>query len=282
MIISGTARLAGVVGWPVEHSRSPRLHGYWLDHYRIDGAYVPLAIRPEDLARALRALPMLGFAGVNVTIPHKEAALGLVDSLDPVASRVGAVNTIVITAEGRLCGSNTDGYGFLENLRAGAPSWDPTAGPATVLGAGGAARAVIVALLDAGVPEIRLLNRTRTRADALVALGRARIRVYDWHDDRPALARATLLVNATSLGMAGQPTLDVDLTSLAKGAVVSDIVYVPLMTDLLARAKAEGYVAIDGLGMLLHQARPGFAAWFGREPAVTDTLRTFVLSDLAE
>ena len=282
MIISGKAKLAGVLGWPVDHSRSPRLHGYWLDHYGIDGAYVPLAVAPDDLQAALRALPSLGFAGVNVTIPHKEAALRLVDDPDPVAARIGAVNTITVGRDGRLLGANSDGFGFIENLRAGAPDWRAAAGPAVVLGAGGAARAIVVALLDAGARELRIVNRTRARAETLAELGGGRCRVVDWADRGPALDGAALLVNTTSCGMAGQPPLDISLRPLAPGAVVNDIVYVPLKTDLLTRAAAEGFAAVDGLGMLLHQARPGFEAWFGRRPAVTDTLRAFVLSDLVD
>jgi len=282
MIISGKAKLAGVLGWPVDHSRSPRLHGYWLDHYGIDGAYVPLAVAPDDLQAALRALPSLGFAGVNVTIPHKEAALRLVDDPEPAAARIGAVNTITVGRDGRLLGANSDGFGFIENLRAGAPDWRAAAGPAVVLGAGGAARAIVVALLDAGARELRIVNRTRARAETLAKLGGGRCRVVDWADREPALDGAALLVNTTSCGMAGQPPLDISLRPLAPGAVVNDIVYVPLKTDLLTRAAAEGFAAVDGLGMLLHQARPGFEAWFGRRPAVTDTLRAFVLSDLVD
>ena len=280
MIISGKAKLAGVIGWPVDHSRSPRLHGYWLDHYGIDGAYIPLAVAPDDLQAALRALPVLGFSGVNVTIPHKEAVLGLVDEVDPAAARIGAVNTITIGRDGRLIGANSDGFGFLENLRDGAPDWRAGDGPAVVLGAGGAARAVVVALLDAGVGELRVVNRTRARAEALAELDRGRCRVFDWADREAALDGAAMLVNTTSCGMAGQPPLDILLNRLAPGAVVTDIVYVPLKTDLLARAAAEGFTAIDGLGMLLHQARPGFEAWFGRRPVVSEGLRAFVLSDL--
>ncbi len=282
MIISGEAKLAGVIGWPVSHSRSPRLHGYWLEHYGIDGAYIPLAVDPDDLSSVLRLLPAMGFAGVNITIPHKEAALGAVDEVDAASARIGAVNTVTIGRDGRLFGSNTDGFGFLENLRAAVPGWSADRGPAVVLGAGGAARSIVVALLDADVRELRLLNRTRARADKLATLGRSRIHVYDWDDQQQALDRAALLINSTSLGMSGQPTLDLPLDRLAPGAVVNDIVYVPLKTDLLAQATAAGYTAVDGLGMLLHQARPGFEAWFGRRPAVTDTLRAFVLSDLAE
>ena len=278
MIPSGHARLAGVFGWPVAHSRSPRLHGYWLDHYRIDGAYVPLAVPPEYLAEALRALPLLGFAGANVTLPHKERALGLVDEADAPARRIGAVNTVTVDDGGRLHGRNTDGFGFIENVRAGAPAWAPE-GTAVVLGAGGTARAVAVALSDAGVREIRLVNRTEERAKAVAdAVGNA-VRVVPWAERARALAHAGLLVNTTTLGMTGQPPLDLDLAALPATAVVTDAVYDPVETPLLAAAKARGLTTVDGLGMLLHQARPGFEAWFGIAPEVTPELRAFVLAD---
>ncbi|MEI6558556.1 MAG: shikimate dehydrogenase [Rhodospirillaceae bacterium] len=274
MILSGKARLAGVIGWPVGHSRSPRLHGYWLETCGIDGAYLPLAVSPERLADAIRALPALGFRGANVTVPHKEAALRLMDRVDPVAARIGAVNTIVVGADGTLEGRNTDAYGFMTNLRQGASGWRPAAGPALVLGAGGAARAVVAALVDAGVPEVRLYNRTRAKAEALACAIGGPIRVVP----DPDPAGAGLLVNTTTLGMAGQPPLDLDLTGLPLTAVVTDIVYTPLITPLLAAARARGNPSVDGLGMLLHQAVPGFEAWFGLRPEVTPELRAFVLN----
>jgi shikimate dehydrogenase len=276
------------MGWPVGHSLSPLLHGYWLTTHAIDGAYVPLAVKPEDFADAVRMLPKLGFAGANVTIPHKQAAMACVDELDEVAARIGAVNTIVVRRDGRLWGTNTDAYGFLENLKAKHPAWDPAAGPAVVIGAGGAARAVVVALLDAGVASVRLTNRSRERADRLqsdlsaAARGEdrasPRIEVTDWDLRSVSLAGAGLLVNTASLGMTGQPALDLDLEHLPKDAAVYDIVYVPLETDLLKAARAAGHPTIDGIGMLLHQARPGFAAWFGIEPVVNQALTTYVLS----
>ncbi|RMD61953.1 MAG: shikimate dehydrogenase [Alphaproteobacteria bacterium] len=281
MILSGRARVAGVVGWPVAHSRSPRLHGYWLEEYRIDGAYVPLLVRPESLPRALRGLADAGFRGLNVTLPHKEAALALCDEVDALARRIGAVNTLVFEG-GRILGSNTDAFGFLENLREQAPRWSPGDGPAAVLGAGGAARAVIVALLEAGVPRIMLANRTQARARILAAELQAtglkgRIEVVPWSQQAATLAEAALLVNTTTLGMEGQPPLEIPLTRLPPGAVVADIVYTPLETPLLAAARARGHTVVDGLGMLLHQARPGFEAWFGVAPQVTPALRAFVL-----
>ncbi|HEX9767881.1 MAG TPA: shikimate dehydrogenase [Kiloniellales bacterium] len=277
MIPSGRARLAGVMGWPIEHSLSPRVHGYWLEHHRIDGVYVPLAVAPRDLERALTALPALGFRGVNLTLPHKERALGLCHEADDLARRIGAVNTIVVR-DGKLIGSNSDGFGFLENLKAGAPGWRPEAASAVVLGAGGAARAVVAALIDAGAPQVRIVNRTRPRAEELAASLGGAISVHGWKQRNALLAGAGLLVNTTSLGMAGQPPLDLDLGGLPRDAVVSDLVYAPLMTPLLEAARARGNPLVDGLGMLLHQARPGFEAWFGSRPEVTDALRAFVLS----
>lgn len=279
MILSGRAKLAGVMGWPVGHSRSPRLHGYWLAHHGIDGAYVPLPVAPEDLEQALKALPLLGLAGVNLTIPHKEAALALMDRLEPRARRIGAVNTVVVR-DNELVGDNSDGFGFLENVRESAPDWRPAAGPALVLGAGGTARAVAAALLDAGVPEVRIANRTAARAERIAAAFGGPIRLYAWSDQTKALKDAMLLVNTTSLGMAGAPPLDLALDGLPPDTVVSDVVYMPLETELLAAARARGHRTADGLGMLLHQARPGFAAWFGVEPEVTPQLRAFVLEGL--
>jgi len=276
--LSGKARLAGVIGWPVAHSRSPRLHGFWLERYGIDGAYLPFAVRPEDLAAALGALPLLGLRGVNVTLPHKEAALGLCARVSEAARRIGAVNTIIVGEDGALEGSNTDGFGFLAHLTASQPSFRPESGPAVLLGAGGAARAIAVALLDAGVPELRLANRTASRAAALAAELVPRVRPVAWADRASSLAGTALLVNSTTMGMSGQAPLDLDLSRLPRQAVVYDIVYVPLETPLLAAARARGNAAVDGLGMLLHQARPGFAAWFGREPEVDAALRDFVLA----
>jgi shikimate dehydrogenase len=277
-ILSGKAKLAGVIGWPIAHSRSPRLHGYWLERYAIDGAYLPFAVRPERLAPALTALPALGLSGINVTLPHKEAVLGLCTRVSEAARRIGAVNTIVVAEDGELEGSNTDAFGFLAHLAASQPGFRPEAGPAVLLGAGGAARAITVALLDAGAPELRLVNRTRLRAEALAAALGPRVRLLDWAERATALAGAALLVNSTTLGMTGQPALDLDLAVLPRAAVVYDIVYVPLETPLLAAARARGHAVVDGLGMLLHQARPGFAAWFGREPEVDAALRDFVLA----
>jgi shikimate dehydrogenase len=272
-------RAAGVIGWPVAHSRSPLLHGIWLRQHEIAGAYLPLPVHPERLEAALRGLAALGFAGCNVTVPHKEATLALVDHADALARRIGAVNLVVVQPDGTLHGSNTDGFGFIANLCDRVPSWRAD-GPAVVVGAGGSARAVIAALQDAGVPEIRLANRTRARAEALAAALGGRVRVLDWDRRSAALADAGLLVNTTTQGMQGQPPLDIDLSALPPSAAVADLVYVPLETPLLAAARARGNPVADGLGMLLHQARPSFAAWFGVMPDVTQELRRTIVATL--
>lgn len=274
-LITGKARLAGVLGWPVSHSRSPRLHGTWLRRHGIDGAYLPLPVAPEQFEAALRGLVALGFRGANVTIPHKEAAFRLCDAVDDAARRMGAVNTLVFE-EGRILGSNTDGYGFLQSIAEQAPGWAASDGPAVLLGAGGAARAIGSALLDAGCPALTLVNRNVARAEALAKALGGPVSVAA----TPPLAGAALLVNATSLGMVGQPPLAIDLAPLPGHAVVADAVYVPLETPLLAAARARGLRAVDGLGMLLHQARPGFARWFGTMPEVDTALREVVAADI--
>jgi shikimate dehydrogenase len=279
MILSGKAKVAGIFGWPIAHSRSPRLHGFWLDRHGIDGTYVPLAVAPEKFATAFRALPALGFRGVNITVPHKEAALAQCDLVDTQARRIGAVNTVVVDEAGRLIGSNTDAFGFIESIRRPA-QWDAASGPAVVLGAGGAARAIVVALIDAGVPALRIANRTRSRAESLAAELGGGIEVVDWERRAGALADAALLVNTTTLGMQGHAPLALDLSALPRHAVVTDIVYTPLQTPLLRDAAARGNPVVDGLDMLLYQAQPGFEKWFGVRPDVDEALRRFVLDDL--
>ncbi|MDE0059914.1 MAG: shikimate dehydrogenase [Defluviicoccus sp.] len=280
MTISGKAVIAGVMGWPVGHSRSPLLHNFWLARAGIDGAYIPMAVPPDRLGEALRALPALGFAGTNVTIPHKEAAFAAVDETDGIARRIGAVNTVFVRADGSLSGSNTDAFGFVEALRSRLGAWSGAGIAAAVLGAGGAARAIVAALQDAGAGEIRLVNRTRTRADALCERFGAPLVAVDWDEREAALDGAALLVNTTALGMAGGAPLELRLDGLPAQAVVNDIVYTPLETPLLAAARARGCRAVDGLEMLLHQARPGFAAWYGAEPVVDAALRRHVAADL--
>lgn len=279
-MLTGEAKLAGVMGWPVAHSRSPRLHGYWLEKYGIDGAYVPLPVAPEHFAQALRVLSQLGFRGVNVTVPHKEAALKAVDTADHHARRIGAVNTVIVREDGSLEGRNTDGIGFLAHLRDQAPAWQPAAAPAVVVGAGGAARAIVATLKDAGVPEVRLVNRTLARAEALALAFGDPLKVVPWINRAGALRDAGLVVNTTTLGMHGQPDLDLELIGLSPGAAVFDCVYNPLETPLLGQARRRGFVPVDGLGMLLHQARPGFKAWFGVDPEITDDLRALVAQGL--
>ncbi|WP_170451833.1 shikimate dehydrogenase [Ruegeria arenilitoris] len=270
--------LAGVIGHPIAHSRSPALHGYWLKTYGLPGHYVPMDVAPADLETVLRSLPKAGFVGANVTVPHKEAALRLADHVSDRASVIGAANTLVFRADGSIHADNTDGYGFMQNLRAGAPDWVPQDGPAVVFGAGGAARAVLQALAEAGVPEILLTNRTRSRADHLKEEFGQRISVVDWVQAGNVIENAELVVNTTSLGMQGQPELRVPLDGLQPGTVVTDLVYTPLKTRLLEKAEAAGCTVVDGLGMLLHQAVPGFERWFGLRPEVTEETRAAVLA----
>ncbi|MBK5947279.1 shikimate dehydrogenase [Rhodobacter veldkampii DSM 11550] len=270
--------LAGVIGSPVAHSRSPALHGHWLKTYGIRGHYVPMDVAAEDLEQVLRTLPKAGFVGCNVTIPHKEAALVLADVISDRAALIGAANTLIFRPDGKIHADNTDGYGFIANLRQNAPQWLPAAGPAALIGAGGAARAVLASLLEVGVPEIRIANRTRARADALRAEFGARIVVYDWAQAGNMMEDALTVVNTSSLGMVGQPELRVPLDALDFRAIVTDLVYTPLRTRLLDEAAAAGCTVVDGLGMLLHQAAPGFERWFGTRPEVNEATRAAVLA----
>jgi len=268
--------LAGVMGWPVMHSRSPKIHNYWLARYGLVGSYLPFAIKAGGLDAALRALAPLGFAGCNLTIPHKEAAFAIVDRVDPLARRIGAVNCVVVAPDGTLDGYNHDGFGYIESILEAAPNWHADAGPIVVIGAGGGARAVLVSLADRGAREIRIVNRTAARAQELAREFGAPIRVFAWEERHAALAGAAMLVNTTSLGMVGQPPLDITLDLLPTAAIVSDIVYVPRYTPLLAAAQVRGHRVVNGLGMLLHQARPAFHAWFGVMPEVTPELRAMI------
>ncbi len=269
--------LAGVIGHPIAHSRSPALHGYWLKRHGIKGHYIPMDVAPVDLADALQMLPRLGFVGINVTIPHKEAVLKLADVVTDRAALIGAANTLIFRRDGKVHADNTDGAGFMANLRQNAPAWNPAAGPAVVLGAGGAARAVIAALIEVGVPEIRLANRTRPRADALRSDFGAKVQVSEWVQAGNLMDGAATVVNTTSLGMVGKPDLRVPLDALDPSALVTDLVYTPLKTRFLIEAEALGCATVDGLGMLLHQAAPGFERWFGQRPDVDAATRAAVL-----
>lgn len=269
--------LAGVIGSPIAQSKSPQLHRHWLKTYGITGHYIPMDVSPENLESVLQTLPKMGFVGVNITIPHKEAVMKIADLVTDRATLIGAANTLIFRKDGKIHADNTDGYGFLENLKAGAPDWTPRSGPAAIFGAGGAARAVIVSLLDAGVPEIFLSNRTRVRADTLHKEFGSRVRVYDWVQAGNMIDDASLLVNTTSLGMIGKGELRVPLDGLRKQTVVTDLVYAPLKTKLLATAEDHGCVTVNGLGMLLHQAVPAFERWFGRRPEVDRATRAAVL-----
>jgi shikimate dehydrogenase len=270
--------LAGVIGSPIAHSKSPRLHRHWLAKYGIAGDYVPLHVEKDDLREVLRALPKMGFVGANVTIPHKVAVLDIADQVSDRATLIGAANTLIFHEDGKIIADNTDGYGFLANLKQGAPNWRPDLGPAAVLGAGGAARAVIVTLLDAGVPEILLANRTRTKADILRSEFGSRVRVFEWVQAGNMIEAATTVVNTTSLGMVGSPELRVPLDGLQPRTVVTDLVYNPLRTHLLDEAEKAGCTVVDGLGMLLHQGVPGFERWFGVRPEVDQATRDAVLA----
>jgi shikimate dehydrogenase len=269
--------LAGVIGSPIAHSKSPRLQNYWLKTYGIPGHYIPMDVSQDDLRQVLETLPKLGFVGINVTLPHKERVLEIADLATDRATLIGAANTLIFRGDGRVHADNTDGYGFLENLRSGAPDWNPKAAPAAVLGAGGAARAVIASLLDAGVPEIFLSNRTRVRADKLKFDFGNRIQVFDWVQAGNMIEHASLVVNTTSLGMSGHGDMRVPLDGLRPETVVTDLVYTPLETKLLEAARLAGCTTVDGLGMLLHQAVPGFERWFGQRPVVDQKTRDVVL-----
>ena len=272
--------LAGVMGWPIAHSRSPLIHNHWLQQHGLKGAYVPLLVTPGALGTAIAGLKALGFQGCNITLPHKVEAMAFVDEVDSMARRIGAINTIVVRPDGSLKGFNNDGYGYIQSLLDAQPGWRADAGPITVLGAGGAARAVVLSLADRGAKEIRLLNRTPQAAQALADEFGAPVKALPWADRHEALDGAAMLVNTTSQGMHGKPALDLDLSALPTSALVSDVIYIPLLTPLLAAAKARGNPTVDGLGMLLNQAKPAFEAWFGVAPSVTPELRRLVEATL--
>ena len=269
--------LAAVIGSPIAHSRSPALHAHWLRRYGIRGFYIPIDVAQDDLSEVIKAMPKMGFVGANVTIPHKETVLALADLVTDRAALIGAANTLIFRKDGKIHADNTDGYGFIENLRSGAPDWDPKSGPAAVFGAGGAARAVLASLIDVGVPEIRLSNRTRARADQLQSEFGAKVKVFDWVQAGNMLEGARTVVNASSLGMVGKPEFRVPLDALSANAVVTDLVYTPLQTAFLSHAKDIGCTTVDGLGMLIYQAAPAFERWFGMRPDVDEEVRRVVL-----
>lgn len=270
--------LAGVIGSPIAQSRSPRLHRHWLGKLGLRGFYIPMDVNHGDLAEIIRALPKAGFVGVNVTAPHKETVMGIADLITDRATLIGAANTLIFRKDGKIHADNTDGYGFIENLRTGAPDWRPTDGPAAILGAGGAARAVIASLTDAGVPEIILSNRTRVRAEKLKDDFGQRVRVVDWVQAGNMIDEAALVVNTTSLGMLGKPEMRVPLDGFRPGMVVTDLVYNPLRTAFLKEAEARGSTIVDGLGMLIYQAVPAFERWFGVRPEVDEATRAVLLT----
>jgi shikimate dehydrogenase len=272
--------LSGVMGWPVAQSRSPMLHNYWFAQHGLNGVYVPLAIRPQGLQAALRALPALTFSGCNLTIPHKQEAMRIVDEVDVTARKIGAISCVVAREDGSLSGSNNDWYGFVHNILDFVPDWRADAGPIAVVGAGGGARAVIYGLMERGAREIRLVNRTLSRAQALARDFGGPINVLRWEERHAALEGVVMLVNATSQGMIGQAPLDLRLDKLPTSALVNDIIYIPRETPLLVAARARGNRTVTGLGMLLHQGVPAWKAWFGIEPKVTAELRAKIEATL--
>ena len=269
--------LAAVIGHPIAHSKSPNVHGYWLRKYGLKGHYIPMDIEPDKLSELLPRLADLGFVGANVTIPHKERVMEIADLITDRATLIGAANTLIFRKDGRIHADNTDGYGFIENIRQSVPDWNPKSGPAVVFGAGGACRAVLASLIDVGVPKIMLTNRTRIRAEKLREDFGNRIQVIEWVQAGNVLEDADLVVNTTSLGMTGKPEMRVPLDGLRPGAIVNDLVYTPLRTRLLATAEDRGCRVVDGVGMLLHQAVPGFERWFGKRPEVDENVRAAVL-----
>jgi shikimate dehydrogenase len=269
--------IAGVIGSPIAHSKSPLLHSHWLRTYGIQGHYVPMDVAQANLREVIAALPKAGFVGCNVTIPHKETVLGLADVVTDRAALIGAANTLIFRKDGRIHADNTDGYGFIANLRQNAPGWVPSGGPAAVIGAGGAARAVVASLIEVGVPEIRIANRTRTRAEVLRSEFGAKVIVYDWVQAGNMFEDAATVVNTTSLGMDGKPDFRIPLDALSPKSVVTDLVYTPLRTRFLEEAAAAGCITVDGLGMLLHQAAPAFERWFNVRPEIDQSTRDAVL-----
>jgi shikimate dehydrogenase len=272
--------MAGVMGWPVAHSRSPLIHNHWIKKYQLSGAYGRFPVEPKNLEAAIRGLSALGLAGCNITIPHKVEAMQYMDWVDPHAQKIGAINTVVVQANGTRHGYNNDGFGYLQSLKEAHAQWRAGTGPVVVLGAGGAARAILVALLQEGATEIRLLNRTLDKAQALAQEFGPSIQALPWSQRHEALAQAALLINTTNQGMHGTPALDLALDELPTTALVSDIIYTPLVTPLLQQARQRGNTTVNGLGMLIHQARPAFEAWFGIKPAATSEISDLLIASL--
>lgn len=271
-------KLAGVMGMPIFQSRSPVIHNYWIREHGIRGAYGHFPVQPDRVEQAIRGLSALGLAGCNITLPHKVAAMSLMDELTPMAKRIGAINCIVVQADGRLVGHNNDGFGYIQSIKDVQPHWRADAGAVVLLGAGGAARAVLISLIEEGAKEIRLINRTREKSQALAQGLESVVKVLDWQDRHAALAGAAMLINTTNQGMYGQPALDLRLDELPREALVSDLIYIPLQTPLLAQASERGNPTVNGLGMLLNQAIPAFEAWFGVRPQITPELHRLVLA----
>jgi shikimate dehydrogenase len=276
--MENTFIMAGVMGWPVAHSRSPAIHNHWIQQYQLKGSYGLFPVAPQNLETAIKGLAALGLAGCNITIPHKVEAMNYVDWVAPLAKRMGAINTIVVQPDGELHGYNHDGYGYIQSLRDADPSWRADKGPIVVLGAGGAARAIVVSLIDQGATEIRILNRTRSKANALAQEFGGCVTALDWAERHIALGAAALVVNTTSQGMHNEPALDLNLADLPLSALVSDAIYIPLETPLLAQARNRGNTTVNGLGMLLNQARPAFKAWFGVMPEITPKLHEIIIN----
>ena len=272
--------MAGVMGWPVAHSRSPLIHNHWIKKYQLSGAYGRFPVEPKNLEAAIRGLSALGLAGCNITIPHKVEAMQYMDWVDPNAQKIGAINTVVVQTNGTRHGYNNDGFGYLQSLKEAHAQWRADTGPVVVLGAGGAARAILVALLQEGATEIRLLNRTLDKAQALAQEFGTSIQALPWSQRHEALAQAALLINTTNQGMHGTPALDLALDELPTTALVSDIIYTPLVTPLLEQARQRGNTTVNGLGMLIHQARPAFEAWFGIKPAATSEISDLLIASL--
>lgn len=275
---SNQFKLAGIMGMPVFQSRSPILHNFWIKKYNVKGAYGHFPVQIENVEAAVRGLSALGIAGCNITQPHKLMAMKLMDKLSPMAQRIGAINCIVVQPDGSLHGFNNDGFGYIQSLKDAKPNWRADEGPIVVLGAGGAARAVVISLLDEGAKEIRLINRTRAKADELASVDTSVVKTYEWDERHAALEGAAMLVNTTNQGMYGQPPLEIRLDALPKMAMVSDLIYIPLETPLLAAARERGNLTVNGLGMLLNQAIPAFEAWFGIKAEITEDLRNAILA----